>query len=395
MTPPGTMPPRTLPPPTLPPSMMSRGLPLAAAGLAVAALAGLPVLTLAPNRLVPGAPVGIGLPGLGLGLLTLAAGLLLAAPASARTSRLALAAALAAWCGLVLAAGQGAAGLLVGKPAAARAALGPGAWLAGFALAWLAGQAARAVFSRWGGLVAAALLLGFPALAAGGGLLDSLSLTVEYRARAGAVNAAFLQHLGLAGAALGLALAVSGPLALLRLRDGSASRLVDGLLNGVQVVPALALFAGLVAGLSGLLALVPALRGLGLSAIGPVPAVIGTAAYLCLPLVRGLAAGLAAADPAVLHTARAMGLTTGATLLRVRLPLGAPVIAGALRVAAVQSVGLATLGGLVGAGGLGAVVFEGMAQFAQDLILLGALPVIGLALALDAGLALLTTREAA
>ncbi len=70
-------------------------------------------------------------------------------------------------------------------------------------------------------------------------------------------------------------------------------------------------------------------------------------------------------------------------------------IAGALRVAAVQSVGLATLGGLVGAGGLGAVVFEGMAQFAQDLILLGALPVIGLALAVDAGLALLTNREAA
>ncbi len=368
---------RLMPPRTMSSLTTSRALPLAAAGLAVAALVALPVLTLAPNRLVPGAPVGIGLPGLGLGLLALVAALILAAPASARTSRLALAAALAAWCGLVLATGQGAAGLLAGKPAAARAVLGSGAWLGGLALAGLTAAAARAVFPR------------------GGGLLDSLSLTVEYRARAGAVNAAFLQHLGLAGAALGLALAVSVPLALLRLRDGPASRFVDGLLNGVQVVPALAFFAALVAGLSGLLALVPALRGLGLSAIGPVPAVIGTAAYLCLPLVRGLAAGLAAADPAVLQAARAMGLTPGATLLRVRLPLGAPVIAGALRVAAVQSVGLATLGGLVGAGGLGAVVFEGMAQFAQDLILLGALPVIGLALAVDAGLALLTNREAA
>lgn len=386
---------RLMPPRTMSSLTTSRALPLAAAGLAVAALVALPVLTLAPNRLVPGAPVGIGLPGLGLGLLALVAALILAAPASARTSRLALAAALAAWCGLVLATGQGAAGLLAGKPAAARAVLGSGAWLGGLALAGLTAAAARAVFPRWGGLVAASLLLGFLALAAGGGLLDSLSLTVEYRARAGAVNAAFLQHLGLAGAALGLALAVSVPLALLRLRDGPASRFVDGLLNGVQVVPALAFFAALVAGLSGLLALVPALRGLGLSAIGPVPAVIGTAAYLCLPLVRGLAAGLAAADPAVLQAARAMGLTPGATLLRVRLPLGAPVIAGALRVAAVQSVGLATLGGLVGAGGLGAVVFEGMAQFAQDLILLGALPVIGLALAVDAGLALLTNREAA
>ncbi len=206
--------------------------------------------------------------------------------------------------------------------------------------------------------------------------------------------AAIVQHLGLAGASLLIALAVSVPLALLRLRDGPGARLVDGLVSGIQVVPALALFAALVAGLSGLLALVPALRSLGLSAIGPVPAVIGTAAYLCLPLVSGLAAGLAAADPDVLAAARAIGLNPREVLLRVRLPLGAPVLIGALRVAAVQSVGLATLGGLVGAGGLGALVFEGMAQFAQDLILLGALPVIGLALVIDAGLALLGgTRE--
>jgi len=53
----------------------------------------------------------------------------------------------------------------------------------------------------------------------------------------------------------------------------------------------------------------------------------------------------------------------------------------------VQAIGLATLGGLVGAGGLGAIVFEGMAQFSADLILLGALPVVAMALAVDAALA--------
>ncbi|GJD62524.1 ABC transporter permease subunit [Methylobacterium frigidaeris] len=364
-------------------------LPLAAAGLAVAALAGLPFLTLAPNRLVPGAPVGCGLPGAAAGALAAGAAVLLAGQARSWRARAALAAALIAWCVLLVGLGHGAAGLLAGQKPAARAVLGSGAWLALLAMAGLAGEAARAILPRRGGLAATLLLLGLTVLIAWAGLLDSLSLAVEYRARADAVAAAVMQHLGLSGASLLLALALSVPLALLRLRDGPAARLVDGLVSGIQVVPALALFAALVAGLSGLLALVPALRSLGLAAIGPVPAVIGTAAYLALPLVSGLAAGLAAADPDVLAAARAIGLTPREVLLRVRLPLGAPVLMGALRVAAVQSVGLATLGGLVGAGGLGALVFEGMAQFAQDLILLGALPVIGLALAVDAGLALL------
>ncbi|WP_244936496.1 ABC transporter permease [Methylobacterium currus] len=373
------------------PTRPTAWLPSAAAGLAVAALAGLPFLTLAPNRLVPGSPVGCGLAGAATGALAVAAALLLAGPARPWRPWIALAAALAAWCVLLLGAGQGAAGLLAGKPPAARAALGSGAWLALVALAGLAAEAARVALPRRGGLVAALLLFGLAALLAGAGCLDSLSLAVEYRARAGAVAAAIVQHLGLAGASLLIALVLSVPLALLRLRDGPASRLVDGLIGGIQVVPALALFAALVAGLSGLLTLVPTLRSLGLAAIGPVPAVIGTAAYLALPLVSGLAAGLAAVDPDVLVAARANGLTPREVLWRVRLPLGAPVLMGALRVAAVQSVGLATLGGLVGAGGLGALIFEGMAQFAQDLILLGALPVIGLALAVDAGLALLAS----
>jgi osmoprotectant transport system permease protein len=59
---------------------------------------------------------------------------------------------------------------------------------------------------------------------------------------------------------------------------------------------------------------------------------------------------------------------------------------GALRVATVQSIGLMTLGGLIGAGGLGAIVFAGMAPFAADLIILGSIPIVLLALAFDSGL---------
>jgi osmoprotectant transport system permease protein len=71
-------------------------------------------------------------------------------------------------------------------------------------------------------------------------------------------------------------------------------------------------------------------------------------------------------------------------LARVRLPLGAPVLLGGVRTAAVQAVGLVTLGALVGAGGFGVLMFQGLGQFAPDLILLGALPVAALALLVDA-----------
>jgi osmoprotectant transport system permease protein len=89
-----------------------------------------------------------------------------------------------------------------------------------------------------------------------------------------------------------------------------------------------------------------------------------------------------------------MGMTQARITREVRLPLGLPVLAAALRVAAVQSIGLVTLGGLIGAGGLGAVVFEGMSQLAADLILLGALPIVALALLADAFLSDLETRLA-
>ncbi|KMO28991.1 hypothetical protein VQ02_30620, partial [Methylobacterium variabile] len=119
-------------------------LPPVTAGLAAAALAGLPFLTLAPNRLVPGVPVGSGPAGMAAGALAATVCALLAGPARPWRARAALAAALAAWCALLLGAGQGAADLLAGKPPAARAALGSGAWLAGLALIGLAGEAARA-----------------------------------------------------------------------------------------------------------------------------------------------------------------------------------------------------------------------------------------------------------
>jgi osmoprotectant transport system permease protein len=188
----------------------------------------------------------------------------------------------------------------------------------------------------------------------------------------------------LSGSALLLALLLALPLGWWAFRSARAEAAIGGVLNGAQVVPALALFGLLIPSLSVLLDAVPGLRAAGVQAIGATPALLAIAVYAALPLWRAIVAGLGAADPAAVEAARAMGMTEGRIAAEVRVPLGLPVFAAGLRVAAVQCVGLATLGGLVGAGGLGAIVFEGMAHFAADLILVGALPIVALALTADA-----------
>ena len=367
-------------------------LPLALCAALLGLLATTPVLHVAANRLVVGTPVAamqaFGVSGW-IGVLLALAGA--AAIALRRTPVVALAALVLLVAALLLIAadlGVAAEDLTRGQPPAIRARLATGAWLALALLVTLiavaAGRAGRPG-AAW--LSFAAVGIGL-ALTAWLGGFDHLSLAVEYRARSASVNAALLRHVALSGISVALAALLCLLLAVWRRGRG----IVDLAVSGIQVVPAVALLGALVALVSGLLAAVPSLRTIGLSALGPGPAVIAIAGYLLLPFWRGLHAALAAPDPAVLDAADAVGLTPRQTLLRVKLPLGLPILIGALRVASVQSIGLATLGALVGAGGLGAIVFDGMAQFAPDLILIGALPIIGLSLIAEQVLSLLEDR---
>ena len=272
--------------------------------------------------------------------------------------------------------------LLVGRPTAARVTLGAGFWLFLASATAISIEIARGLgrpaTAATVAILSAALILG-----AGTGLFDALSLAVEYRARAGLVHAAIIRHLVLAMAALAIGVSLAVWLAWSAFRSRRAETAIDGVLNAIQVIPVIALYGLLVPLLSLLLAAVPALRSAGFQAIGPAPAVIGVAAYLLLPLVRALVESLRVADPAAVEAARAMGMTEARIAWEVRIPLGLTLIIAGFRTAVVQSIGLTTLAGLIGAGGLGAIVFEGMAQFASDLILLGALPIVGIALLAD------------
>jgi osmoprotectant transport system permease protein len=160
-------------------------------------------------------------------------------------------------------------------------------------------------------------------------------------------------------------------------------RIAFPILNVVQTIPSIALFGLLIAPLSSLSDAIPLLPRLGISGVGVAPAIIALVLYSMLPVVRNTTEGLAGVPATVQEAARGMGLTRRQSFWRVEIPLALPVILAGLRITAVQAVGLAAVSALIGAGGLGAIMFDGLFANALDLVLLGALPVIFLAVLVD------------
>jgi osmoprotectant transport system permease protein len=157
----------------------------------------------------------------------------------------------------------------------------------------------------------------------------------------------------------------------------------------VQTIPSIALFGLLLAPLAALGAAVPALGAIGVRGIGMAPALIALMLYALLPVARNTLAGMLGIDRAVVEAASGMGMTQRQIFWRIELPLGLPVFLAGVRIVLVQAIGLATVAALVGAGGLGTFVFQGIGEYAIDLVLLGAVPTILLALAADFALSIL------
>lgn len=155
------------------------------------------------------------------------------------------------------------------------------------------------------------------------------------------------------------------------------------LLNVIQTVPSVALFGLLIAPLAALVTAFPWLGTLGIAGTGMTPT-CALVLYALLPLVRGVVVGLNQIPRDVLESARAMGMSGVQRFLHVQLPLALPVFLRSLRVVMVQTVGMAVIAALIGAGGFGALVFQGLLSSAIDLVLLGVIPVIVLAVLTDA-----------
>jgi osmoprotectant transport system permease protein len=121
--------------------------------------------------------------------------------------------------------------------------------------------------------------------------------------------------------------------------------------------------------------------------IGTLPAVAALFLYSVLPIVRNTVTGLAAIPRPLLESADVLGLSSGVKLLKIELPLASPSIMAGVQTAAVINVGTATLGALIGAGGLGQPILTGIRLDDLSLILEGAVPAALLALLTQASFA--------
>jgi osmoprotectant transport system permease protein len=178
------------------------------------------------------------------------------------------------------------------------------------------------------------------------------------------------EHLWLVSVSMLLAIAVGVPLGILLTRRPRWKTIVLGSTNVIQTIPSLALF--------GLLLPLP-----WLGARADRLAIIALALYALLPVVRNTYVGIAGISEPVREAAVAMGLTSGQLLWHVELPLALPVMLSGIRVAAVITIGVATIAAAIGAGGLGEFIFRGIAMVDNGVILAGAIPAALMALAAD------------
>ncbi|MEO7521457.1 MAG: glycine betaine ABC transporter substrate-binding protein [Gemmatimonas sp.] len=187
-----------------------------------------------------------------------------------------------------------------------------------------------------------------------------------------------LRHLWLVALALAAASLVAIPLGLALERARRVAEPVLGGLGVVQTIPSIALLAFMVP----------------LLGIGVVPALVALWLYALFPIARGTYTGVRDADPDAVEAAEALGMTPRQRLMRVRLPLAAPVIMAGVRTASVVTVGAATLAAFIGAGGLGEPIVTGLALADTRMVLSGALPAALLALLVDGALAWVERRVA-
>ncbi len=224
-----------------------------------------------------------------------------------------------------------------------------------------------------------ALAVAIAAEALAHGLFDNLSVMREYAVNAGRFPLELWRHVWLAGGSLIAAVIVGLPLGILCHRAPRLRPPVLGTLNVIQTIPAIALFGVLMAPLGALAASVPVAAALGIRGIGAAPAAVALFLYSLLPIVANAVLGLRRVSHAAVEAALGMGMTPWQVLSGIELPLALPVILTGIRVVLVQNIGMVTVAALIGGGGLGTFVFQGIGQTALDLVLLGAIPIVVLA----------------
>ena len=371
------------------------------AAIAIAGLFLQPFALVRANRIVAaeGVMMWSALPALEAGLLIAALAAAVAVILMRSPVNLRLAVSVAAIAVLAVSVGHAGTYLTPADNNYARVSPGGGFWILLFAFAIaLADATVRKKLSPWmrmAFLLAAMLAIG---LLLWSGAWNDLSILKEYENRAGAFWREGRTHVALAFGSLAAATVVGIPIGIVCYRVPPVRASILNSLNVLQTIPSIALFGLLIAPLAWVGRTVPGAAALGIAGIGFAPAIVALFAYSLLPVVSNTVAGLDGVPRDAREAARGMGMTGRQLLLQIELPLAFPVILTGIRIVLVQNIGLAVIAALIGGGGFGTFVFQGIGQTATDLVLLGALPVVAMAFAaaiiLDALVELSQTRKA-
>ena len=190
------------------------------------------------------------------------------------------------------------------------------------------------------------------------------------------IAAATIEHLVLVYTTLFLSIAIAIPLAFASLYSERLASVIMRFANLVQAVPSFAVVA-----------IVVPLIGIGFT-----PAVIAIMLRALLPIVKNTYIGLSSIDPQLIDYAKGIGLTDWQINRHIRLPNAYPPMFAGIKFAAILTNSIAVLTAIIGSGGLGELVFEGLISFSTERLLAGALPAIGLALFLDMSFTALEKR---
>jgi osmoprotectant transport system substrate-binding protein/osmoprotectant transport system permease protein len=202
------------------------------------------------------------------------------------------------------------------------------------------------------------------------------------------------QHVVLSATALALGIAISLPLAIVASRRPRLRFAVLAIASLIQTIPGLALLALFYPLLLALSAVTTGLLGVGVPALGFLPSVLALTVYSMLPILRNAVTALMGIDSAYLEAADGVGMTARQRLVRVELPLAAPVIMAGIRTSAVWTIGMATLSTTVGQTSLGKFIFSGLQTENWVSVVVGCTAVVVLALVVDQALGIIEAGAA-
>lgn len=270
-----------------------------------------------------------------------------------------------------------------GQSPAARTSFGWGFYVFIFALFLVYHAASTDIPSRY-----ARVFIGFAPLVgvvilAWLGVLSELGIVREWSLTRSDFVPQLGRHLFYAlGATIG-AIVFGVPLGIWASRGKRAEAAIIGALSVGQVLPVLAFVGIMIPILGALSTRVSLLGALGISGIGWAPVMVVLFIYALFPVTRNTLVAIHQLEPGVLDAAEGMGMSRWRSLREVELPLAFPVVLAGIRIALVQSTAGAIIAAFVGGGGLGTIVFMGLEQTSMDLVLVGVIPIVALALFFD------------